>query len=113
MSGKLVQGALTRVWEIVRNWLSKDGNTGWLLLFDNNDDLVSVSLKELLPLCDWGNIIVTSRDRMVFGQVGGKPIDVQEIEEKSGLELLLKGANESLESLSEAGSADLILCHQF
>jgi hypothetical protein len=112
-SEKLAQGALTRVWEIVQNWLSKGGNMGWLMLFDNNDDVVSVDLEELLPMCDWGNIIVTSRDRMVLAYIGGLEIDVPEIGKKSGLELLLKGANKSLGSLTEAGVFSLVHWIQF
>jgi hypothetical protein len=55
------------------------------MLFDNNDDLVSVSLEELFPIRDWGNIIVTSRDRMVLAHVGGTPMGIlPEIVDKSG-----------------------------
>jgi hypothetical protein len=112
-SGKLVQSALPRVWEIFQNWLSKEGNTRWLTLFDNNDDLDSVDSKELLPTCGWGNIIVTSRNRMVLGYVGGAEIDVPMIGKESGLELLLKGANKPLDSLSEAGMSNLFQRDQF
>jgi hypothetical protein len=103
LSGKLAQGALTRVWDIAQDWLSRDGNTGWLLLFDNHDDLVSVNLEKLLPMCDSGNIVVTSRNRMALAHMGGTPMDIQPIGKRSGLELLLRGANKSFASLSSAG----------
>jgi hypothetical protein len=109
-SGKLTQGALARVWDVALDWLSKDGNTGWLLLCDNNDDLASVNLGELLPMCDWGNIIVTSRDRMALAQIGGTPMDIHLIGKRPGLELLLRGANRSSASLSEAGVCNSSLC---
>jgi hypothetical protein len=112
VSGKLVQGALPRVWEIFQNWLSKDGNTRWLMLFDNNDDLDSVDLREFLPTCGWGNIIVTSRNRMVLGYISGAEIDVPMIGKESGLELLLKGVNKPPESLPEAGVSSLLLHNQ-
>jgi hypothetical protein len=72
-----------------------------------------VDLEELLSMCDWGNIIVTSRDRTVLASVAGRVIDVPEIGKKSGVEVLLKGAGKSLEMLTGAGVFDLSFCNQF
>jgi hypothetical protein len=82
------------------------------MLFDNNDDLDSVDLREFLPTCGWGNIIVTSRNRMVLGYISGAEIDVPMIGKESGLELLLKGVNKPPESLPEAGVSSLLLHNQ-
>ena len=47
----------------VRRWFSVPGNTNWLLVFDNLDDLDLVDIEGYLPPCNHGAVIITSRRR--------------------------------------------------
>ncbi|KAK1834395.1 hypothetical protein QBC39DRAFT_26350 [Podospora conica] len=48
--------------EMVRRWFSKSGNTNWLLILDNADDLDEIDLWSYIPVVDAGNVLITSRD---------------------------------------------------
>jgi len=98
--GKLANNISARSWMVLCDWLGKVGNTKWLLLVDNNDDQNAVPL-DFLPTCEWGNIIITSRNRKACEY--GLPVFVPIIAKESGVELLLKGAAISVETLSQAG----------
>ena len=43
-------------------WLANQRHGHWLLFFDNADD-VHLNLKKFFPLCAYGNILVTTRNR--------------------------------------------------
>ena len=45
----------------VREWLNRSGNTSWLLVFDNVDDLETFRISDFFPNLVSGNIILTSR----------------------------------------------------
>ncbi|KAJ7734846.1 hypothetical protein B0H16DRAFT_1264964, partial [Mycena metata] len=69
-------------------WLqSKHGN--WLLFFDNADD-PTINLNEFFPLCNHGNIIITSRNPGLC--VYGEHSAVSDIEEVDAIALLLQSA---------------------
>ena len=42
-------------------WLNREGNTEWLLVFDNVDDLETCRITDYFPNMKYGSIIVTSR----------------------------------------------------
>ncbi|KAJ7027446.1 hypothetical protein C8F04DRAFT_1294306 [Mycena alexandri] len=78
--GDSAQDALT--------WLqSKHGQ--WLLFFDNADD-PGINLNKFFPLCDHGNIIITSRNPEL--KVYGEHYPVSDMEEADAIALLLRSA---------------------
>src|ERR1700761_5448443 len=77
--------------ENVKNFLANtQGN--WLCIFDNADDR-EVSLKNYIPSCNHGNIIVTSRLREMAQLSSLKNhIDLGDLDRNSAMELLFKHA---------------------
>ncbi|KAF8545135.1 hypothetical protein BDD12DRAFT_786467 [Trichophaea hybrida] len=95
--GNINYDELKSPWNVAKRWFAEVGNEQWLLLIDNNDDLDSVDLLEVLPSCNWGHVIVTSRrEELAFH---GHSIPVEEIDD--GLGLLLKGIKLKHEDLSK------------
>jgi hypothetical protein len=93
-NGKLASDETTaqRVTEAVKEWLAANQNEEleWLLVLDNYDDVDAVDIHLLLPTCDAGNVIITSRKSNL--QAVGKTVAVDEIDEDSGMDLFLKSA---------------------
>jgi len=79
-----------RVTTAVKEWLAAKHNDEWLLVLDNYDD-DAVEIRLLLPTCDTGNVIITSRKSNL--QMLGKTVAVDEIDEVSGIRLCMKSAN--------------------
>lgn len=71
-------------------WFGKEDNRGWILVFDNVDDLETLNIATFIPCTGAGNIIMTSRrsDCAHFG-VG---LEVKEMSEEEGATLLLNTA---------------------
>ena len=44
----------------IKQWLAKERNGSWLLIFDSHDKL-DFRLKDYFPTCSWGSIVITSR----------------------------------------------------
>ncbi|KAL7267903.1 hypothetical protein RUND412_009495 [Rhizina undulata] len=97
VSGKLDPSAAKLAIKTVHTWLSISGNYGWLLLVDNYENAELSELDKLIPKCDWGNVIVTTRfpniDRF------GECVAVEEIGSEAGLNLLVKSSGKLLEDL--------------
>jgi hypothetical protein len=74
----------------MRKWLAAKNNKTWLLILDNYDD-GGVDIHLLLPTCDVGNVIITSRKSDL--QMLGITVPVDEIDEESGMKLFMKSAN--------------------
>jgi hypothetical protein len=74
----------------VKKWLAAKNNENWLLILDNYDD-DGVDIHLLLPTCDAGNVIITSRKSDL--QRLGITVPVEDIDEESGMKLLMKSAN--------------------
>jgi hypothetical protein len=75
----------------MKEWLAMEGNGRWLLVLDNYDDVNTVDIHHLLPTCDAGHVIITSRRSNLQGV--GKTLEIDEIDEESGILLLLKSAD--------------------
>jgi hypothetical protein len=92
-NGHIVRGEEEerRVVGAVKEWLTIESNGRWLLVLDNYDDIGAVNIHDLLPTCDAGHVIITSRRSDLQGL--GKTLEIDEIDERSGILLLLKGAN--------------------
>jgi hypothetical protein len=88
-----------RVVGAIREWLAIENNGKWLLVLDNYDDVGAVKIYSLLPTCDAGHVIITSRKSDL--QALGRTIELHEIDEQSGISLLLKSANK--EGVSTGG----------
>ncbi|KAF3099954.1 hypothetical protein TWF102_005373 [Orbilia oligospora] len=72
------------------SWLESHphNNHGWLLVFDNADDLETVNLEGYLPKLGWGAILITSR-RQEFGP-DIEQMDLQGLEPRFASHLLLQ-----------------------
>ena len=73
------------------SWFSAEGNNGWLLIFDNYDDLKNVNIFDFLHPGSSGSILITSRSRDTCHI--GKGLEVQEVTEDEALEILRKSAH--------------------
>jgi len=76
------EAAEVRVTAAVKEWLGAQHNEQWLLVLDNYDDVDAVNIHRILPTCDNGNVIITSRKSNL--QALGKKVLVDEINEQSG-----------------------------
>ncbi|KAL7274812.1 hypothetical protein RUND412_002266 [Rhizina undulata] len=85
-SGRLSQGSAEFALEAVHSWLTTGENRKWLLLVDNHDKPIVGALDKLLPECDWGSVIITTRFPNLRRY--GACIEVAEIGRQAGLELL-------------------------
>ena len=73
------------------SWFSAEDNNGWLLIFDNYDDLKNVNIFDFLHPGSSGSILITSRSRDTCHI--GKGLEVQEVTEDEALEILRKSAH--------------------
>ncbi|KAL7273354.1 hypothetical protein RUND412_003806 [Rhizina undulata] len=99
-SGKLDKSATDAAIETVHNWLSATENRGWLLLVDNHDNVNEDQLEELVPTCDRGSVIITTRlsNLTSFGEC----VELGGIGAEAGLELILKSSGKRHQSLDES-----------
>ncbi|KAL7271330.1 hypothetical protein RUND412_005923 [Rhizina undulata] len=98
-SGRLYQNATDVAIKAVHTWLSAKENRRWLLLVDNHDKIELSELEALIPTCDWGTVIVTTRlpNLHRFGEC----VEVEGIGAEPGLELLLKSSGKKLRNMDE------------
>ena len=80
--------AESRLIGAVKSWLATKHNSGWLLILDNYDDVDAVDIHLLLPTCDAGNVIITSRKSNLRSL--GKTVAIEEIDEKAAMAVLTK-----------------------
>ena len=78
--------------DAVKRWFSVPGNTNWLLVFDNLDDLDLVDIEEYIPSCNHGTVIITSRRRESIQQ-GRRGFEVQQMHPTEAIELLLSSCS--------------------
>jgi hypothetical protein len=80
--------ALDQIVSACLEWLGREGNTGWLLIFDNVDDLESFRISDFFPKRKQGCIVVTSRrpECRLLGE--GWKVGIMELQES--IELLSK-----------------------
>ncbi|KAF7557828.1 hypothetical protein G7Z17_g371 [Cylindrodendrum hubeiense] len=51
--------------EAVKRWLSKEGNSSWLLILDNADDLEDLDIWHFIPVVEAGDVLITTRDARI------------------------------------------------
>jgi len=76
----------------VKNWLSKEENSQWLMVFDNADDLRSVPISKYFPLTHSGHIVITSRDQEAVGGVAEEGLVLGPLASGEAISLLLSTA---------------------
>ena len=105
-SGQLVYNAESvdqdRIVAAVPRWLATKGNDQWLLIFDNVDDFKVIDKVKHFPQNSSGAIIITSR-RRGFAQWGTGSFEVNNMDQKDSLDLLMKRAQLSWNQLGEKG----------
>jgi hypothetical protein len=80
--------------EAAKMWLADEENQKWLLIIDNYDDLENVDITEFLPTRSPGSVIITSRAR--DSRRFGESLEVIEVEEEHGIEILRKSAQKGM-----------------
>ncbi|KAJ7318428.1 hypothetical protein DFH08DRAFT_673355, partial [Mycena albidolilacea] len=83
----------------------------WLLLFDNADD-PKLNLNDFLPLCNHGNIVMTSRNPELRVYAGSSSV-VSDMETTDAVTLLLTSAKEENISTNQEIAAEIVkaLCY--
>ena len=93
---------LDRIVSACLQWLEREGNTSWLLIFDNVDDLETFRISEFFPKRVQGSIIVTSR-RPDCSRLGeGWKVEIMKMEES--IDLLSKSYGRTIKE-SDNGMA--------
>ena len=87
--------------ETVKQWLASEGNTRWLLVLDNLDDLESFDINNYIPSCRHGTIIITSRRRESLSKRRG--FEVKQMQKTEALTLLLQSSSRELGHLLDDG----------
>ena len=94
-------GMTGHVLEAVKQWLASEGNTRWLLIFDNLDDLESFNINNYIPSCRHGTIIITSRRRESL--LTRRGFEVQHMQRNDAKMLLLQSSHRELKHLPDNG----------
>ena len=81
------------------SWLAAKDNNQWLLVFDNYDDLKNVNIYDFLHPSSLGSILITSRSRDTDRI--GKELEIQEVTDDEGLEILRKSARRDMDSFQK------------
>lgn len=74
-----------------KRWFAEEGNTKWLLIFDNVDDLETFDIGYFFPPTSWGSIILTSRRKNVATR--WVAVEVAELGADEALSMFEKGIN--------------------
>ena len=90
-------------------WLSSRENMNYLLIFDNTDDLESVSMPKCIPKTSWGHIIFTSRDQGIIGTLAKTGALLDQLTLDEAILVLLQKANVFSPSPEEFGHAQDIV----
>lgn len=88
--------------DAVREWLGRDGNTEWLLIFDGSDGLEYAELSNFFPDSLVGHIIITSRRRPMARSF--QEVELGAMNQQEACKLIL---NSSGSSESETGKTKL------
>jgi hypothetical protein len=101
-SGQLTGNAAKSPWHCVRRWMVRKENARWCLVIDsiNNEDDVE-RMRELLPACAHGHIIITSRIRISESEL----IPIPELEKQFSVKLLL---GSKIDTVTDKGNFPLL-----
>lgn len=92
--------------DALKSWFADQGNSRWLLVVDNYDDLENVHIADFLPTNSElsGKVIITSRAH--GSRRLGKYLEIEEVLLEDGIEILRKSAG------TEVGVFDRGTCNQ-
>ncbi|KAL8797717.1 MAG: hypothetical protein Q9195_000069 [Heterodermia aff. obscurata] len=93
----------------VKRWLSSEKNSHWLLIFDNADDLESISLPKYFPPSSWGHIIITSRANAALNYAGSPECLVGLLPRLEALNILLERSGLKVSAEAELRYAEEII----
>lgn len=85
-AGRIAEDSVTHIIGAVKRWLMLKGNSKWLLLFDNADDMDYMDIHPLIPAVVSGAVIITSR-RQECARFGYS-MEMDEMDEEEALILL-------------------------
>jgi len=85
----------------VKQWFAAKENIKWLLVIDNLDDLDSFDLRDYIPQCCHGTVIITSRRPDCVWRRRG--VEVLQMQDGEAENLLVKSANARFENLTPDG----------
>lgn len=88
--------------DAVKQWFMKKGNTKWLLLLDNVDDLESFDITDYIPASLYGGTVLITSRRPEIAE-GRRGINVQQMDNGEAEQLLRKCAKYENETLSPTG----------
>ncbi|KAL7267342.1 hypothetical protein RUND412_010075 [Rhizina undulata] len=97
-SGNLKPIDMETAKKAIHNWLGKQENKRWLLLIDNHDN-AERELDTLIPVCDWGRVVVTTRLPELDSFGGG--VEIGSIGSEAGLELLLGSSRKNRQTVND------------
>jgi hypothetical protein len=86
-------------------WLATN-QEDWLLFYDNADD-PKIDLHRFIPQCNYGNIIITTRNPGLCVYAGANSA-VSDMEETDAVELLLKSAAQESSSANTKIAAEIV-----
>jgi hypothetical protein len=92
--------------QAVKIWLSSDGNSKWLLVFDNvdnADEIRSFEGTDYLPSRPVGTVIVTSR-LQESKYIGTGSVEIEGMDEANAVAFLVKRSGKDLDLLDVIGS---------
>ena len=96
-------------WQEALIWLAGK-HEDWLLLLDNADD-PTINLNQWFPKCNYGNIIITTRNHSA--RIHGAHSEVSNMEESDAMALLLRSAQCETSATNERLAAEIVkVSHQ-
>ena len=106
--GAITDGNLEQSVDASLRWLTNKHDGHWLLFFDNADD-VDLKLKEFIPRCAYGNILVTTRNpalRLLTGK--GLDENVTGMDHEDARNLLLELSRVDKTQENEVLAAEIV-----
>ncbi|KAK6339900.1 hypothetical protein TWF718_009287 [Orbilia javanica] len=87
-SGELKGAVAEEPWNCIRNWLARENNSRWCIVFDSVDTEPDIEgLNNLIPPCGHGHVIITSRLRVAWAEI----VTVAGLDPEASIMLLLGG----------------------
>ena len=102
-------GQVSNKVDAVKRWLSRPENSGWLLIFDNADDLKSVGISRYYPSSSGGHILITSRDQAAIGNVARHGCLLERLDVQDAIAVLLEKAGIEEPSAEDREQAERIV----
>ena len=83
---------------LVHQWLASSKNTDWLMVVDSLDDLESFDCRDLVPQCNHGRILVTSKLSQSMDVFKSQGLELGGLEISDACQMLLYGVSAEADS---------------